>query len=381
MDEAKATYCFCGCGKRVVNPRLVVTNTNGWELSDELAEWTKLEIVSSRTGLDLSGGDLADNIDRGQTLWLDLREAIHAGERADKEDEKTAVVWRKHAKKARRRLAKQLRKDGLPDPFDMPDVGATELTAWITEGEEPSWTAELDEAIGSTESKGEEQGSDDQLDPVAEKLSIQLGLSVGGGDDRPWLYWIGTVLIDFGIQAFRDMEAITYEGDEPGEPLFPEMPRLVTSPFETEKAARFLAASFPAGAAHLWKLGGDLKGFGFDRWRDLDRKLHVETFEALCDSWELPAEQVTYLAQTAPARFDDDDEFVREHMAFSRFVSMVVHEAYLLCLGKSSDEPPPWDEYVRPSGAVFVHYAAFMRGYLRDLRYYTEEVSYRTPGD
>ena len=144
MDEARATYCFCGCGSRVAHPRLVVTNTNGWELSDELAEWTKLEMFASRTGLDLSGGDLADNIDRGQHLWLELRDAIHAGELADREDEKTAVVWRKHAKKARRKLAKQFRRDGMLDPFDMPDTTAAELADWITLGREPSWTAELD---------------------------------------------------------------------------------------------------------------------------------------------------------------------------------------------------------------------------------------------
>lgn len=118
MKEAKATQCFCGCGSRVQNPRLVVTNTNGWELSDELAEWTKLEIFASRTGLELSGGDLADNIERGQQLWIDLRDALHAGELADRDDEKTAVVWRKHAKKARRKLRKQFRRDGV-DPFDM----------------------------------------------------------------------------------------------------------------------------------------------------------------------------------------------------------------------------------------------------------------------
>lgn len=36
MEEAQATNCFCGCGARVKHPRLIVTNTNGWELSAEL---------------------------------------------------------------------------------------------------------------------------------------------------------------------------------------------------------------------------------------------------------------------------------------------------------------------------------------------------------
>jgi hypothetical protein len=153
MDEAKATYCFCGCGERVVNPRLVVTNTNGWELSDELSEWAKLQVFAARTGLDLSGGDLADNIDRGQHLWLELRDALHAGELADRDDETTAVVWRKHGKKARRKLQKQFRRDGIPNPFDLPDVTAAELTDWITLGREPTWAAELDqpEEVGGDE--------------------------------------------------------------------------------------------------------------------------------------------------------------------------------------------------------------------------------------
>jgi hypothetical protein len=28
VEDAKATYCFCGCGTRVTNPRLIVTNTS-----------------------------------------------------------------------------------------------------------------------------------------------------------------------------------------------------------------------------------------------------------------------------------------------------------------------------------------------------------------
>ena len=116
-----------------------MTNTNGWELTDELAEWTKLELFSSGAGLDLSGGDLADNIVRGQNLRRSLRDAIHSGERADSDDEKTALVWRKHAKKARRNLRKQFRGDGLPDLFEAPDLDARELTAWIMARERPSW--------------------------------------------------------------------------------------------------------------------------------------------------------------------------------------------------------------------------------------------------
>lgn len=152
MKEAKATFCFCGCGARVVHPRLVVTNTNGWELSDELAEWAKLQIFSARAGLDLAGGDLSDNIASGQTLWLSLREAMHSGERADRNDEKTAVVWRKHAKKARRKLGKQFRRDGLPDPFELPDLVPQELAAWVTEAQEPAWTAGLGASVEADDS-------------------------------------------------------------------------------------------------------------------------------------------------------------------------------------------------------------------------------------
>lgn len=155
MEEAHATYCFCGCETRVRHPRLVVTNTNGWELSNELAEWAKLQVFSLRTGLDLAGGDLASNIASGHDLWRSLREAIHMAEHADRDDEKTAVVWRKHAKKARRKLGRGFRRDGLPDPFDLPTLSAQELTAWIIEGKEPVWAADLD---GGGEEGDEEDG-------------------------------------------------------------------------------------------------------------------------------------------------------------------------------------------------------------------------------
>ncbi len=379
MDEAKATYCFCGCGRRVAQPRLVVTNTNGWDLSDELAKWTKLEIFASRTGLDLSGGNLADNIDRGQHLWLELRDAVHAGELADREDEKIAVVWRKHAKKARRKLRKQFRRDGI-DPFDMPDITAAALTEWITLGNEPAWAAELD-ATDDSGGSGDETPAD-SLDPVAENLSILLAQAAGGGEDQSWLYWVGTTLVEFGIRAFREMETLTYEGEEPGEPLFPEMSRLVADPFATDKAARFLAASFPAISAQLYELDEERwDGYGIDEWRGLDRSLHVDVFESLRKAWELPQDQVEYLTQTASIGFASEDPTERDFMAFTRFTSMVIQEAYLLNLDDSNDEEPSWHGYTRPSGAVFMLFVRYLRGYMRDLRHYTEEVTYRSSED
>jgi hypothetical protein len=378
MKEAKATQCFCGCGSRVQNPRLVVTNTNGWELSDELAEWTKLEIFASRTGLDLSGGDLADNIERGQQLWIDLRDALHAGELADRDDEKTAVVWRKHAKKARRKLRKQFRRDGV-DPFDMPGVTAAELTEWITLGREPAWAAEFDQTDDPGDSG--EDAQDGSLDPVAENLSLLLGTSVGGGD-KSWIYWVGTTLIDFGIRAFREMEALTYEGEEPGQPLFPEMSRLVADPFATYKAARFLGASFPAVSIQLYELEEERwEGYGIEEWRGLDRSLHAEVFQSLCDAWDLPEDQIVYLTQTAASGFASKDATERDFMAFTRYTSMVIQQAYLLNLDESDYEEPPWHEYTRPSGAVFMLFVSYLRGYMRDLRHYTEEVTYRSQED
>lgn len=172
MEEAKATYCFCGCGTRVKHPRLVVTNTNGWELSGELVEWAKLQIFASRTRLDLAGGDLADNIASGQNLWLRLRDAMHSGERAERDDEKAAVVWRKHAKKARRKLSRQFRRDGLPDPFDFPNLGAQELAAWIIEDDEPVWAVELDEG-------------GDAGDSLAFRL-VEFALSLQSGGSWEW---------------------------------------------------------------------------------------------------------------------------------------------------------------------------------------------------
>jgi hypothetical protein len=124
---------------------LVVTNTNGWELADEMAQWAKLEIFAGFTKVDLEGGDLADNLLRGRELWSILREAIHSGERADTDDEKSSAAWRKNAKKARRKLRKSWRREVPVDPFEFPDISAPELTAWITEGQEPAWAAEARE--------------------------------------------------------------------------------------------------------------------------------------------------------------------------------------------------------------------------------------------
>ena len=127
------------------NPRLVVTNTNGWELADELGHWAKLEIMWQSLPSHLPP-DLANNVEQGQILWLKLSDAIHAGERADREDEMRAAAWRKHARKARKKLRRSLRRDGLPNPFEFPELNARELAAWITENRRPDWAGELTDA-------------------------------------------------------------------------------------------------------------------------------------------------------------------------------------------------------------------------------------------
>ena len=62
------TSCFCGCGKRVADPRLVVTNTNGWELSEELAHWTKMQILWTRQSIELPD-QFRRNIADGHRYW------------------------------------------------------------------------------------------------------------------------------------------------------------------------------------------------------------------------------------------------------------------------------------------------------------------------
>jgi hypothetical protein len=170
MEEARATYCFCGCGDRVKHPRLVVTNTTGWELSAELAEWAKFKIVWSRVGNPIPER-LQKNIDDGQDLWLTLADAIHSGERADKQDEATAVHWRKHAKKDRRKLGRQLRRGGMADPFDLPDLGAEDLNAWITEGQEPAWSTEL---VGYEPESISDLEEDDQMGLGSQLIAAAL---------------------------------------------------------------------------------------------------------------------------------------------------------------------------------------------------------------
>jgi len=153
----------------VKHPRLVVTNTTGWELYQELAEWSKLEILWSRLGIPVPE-PLRKNIDDGEDLWIALVNAVHSGERADKEDEARAVVWRKHAKKDRRKLRRRLRRDGMPDPFELPDLGAADLNVWITEDQEPGWAAGL-------ETDDEDAGSE----PEAE---IDVGQLLGRMEDE-----------------------------------------------------------------------------------------------------------------------------------------------------------------------------------------------------
>lgn len=176
MREAKATHCFCGCGARVTALRLVVTNTNGWELADELGQWTKLELMWSHLSLQLSD-ELEENLWDGQRHWRTLRDAVHTERRADTGDETHAVAWRKHAKMARRKLGKRIRRDGMPDPFELPELTAEELTAWIMRREEPQWASELG---GSADAAPSDPASDEETDC---RLVVR---ALERSNDEPW---------------------------------------------------------------------------------------------------------------------------------------------------------------------------------------------------
>ncbi len=73
-----------------------------------------------------------------------------------------AAVWRKHAKKARKKLRRSLRRDGLPNPFEFPDLSAAELAAWINEDRPPDWA---DDAAEQPEPEGE-----DQFEPEGQEI-------------------------------------------------------------------------------------------------------------------------------------------------------------------------------------------------------------------
>lgn len=112
------------------------------DLSEELAEWTKLELVWSALSLDLSD-QVRERIDDGQQHWRQLTQAIDESERLPKDEEARAIDWTKHANKARRKLRRGLHRDGMPDPFEMPDIEANELGEWIAHGAPPLWAIEL----------------------------------------------------------------------------------------------------------------------------------------------------------------------------------------------------------------------------------------------
>jgi hypothetical protein len=141
MEDPQATYCFCGCGTRVKNPRTVATNLTGWDLNRELAEWTKIEFLWDAAELEPSP-QLEKNIADGHELWLVLANSIHDGVKPEKEDELRAGAWSRHAKKERKKLRKHMRRGGGSDPFELPDLDVQELNAWITRGERPSWAGE-----------------------------------------------------------------------------------------------------------------------------------------------------------------------------------------------------------------------------------------------
>ena len=104
--ESRATECFCGCGRRIMNPRSVVTNANGWDVRKELAEWVKVAMI-------LPIDDDSEQVrftDDGRSYWVALADALHAGERPARADEANAARWGKFSRKSRRKVARHWRR-------------------------------------------------------------------------------------------------------------------------------------------------------------------------------------------------------------------------------------------------------------------------------
>ena len=228
-----------------------------------------------------------------------------------------------------------------------------------------------------------EANASEDLDPVAEKLGYELGMAAPGGQESPWQFWVGTQLIDIGMWVFRELEGIALED---GRPVFPDMALYVKDPLATEVSAKFIAAAYPTLASRMCEIGEVMwETWAIDEWRHLDKALHEEMFEMLVRAWELPDDQVTYLTEFAANGFMSDDEFVRGHMAYSRFQASMVWQAYLLPSGESAQDNPALKaslaggQAASTTGAVFATCHGGLCEYLRGVKYYTEDVDYRTP--
>lgn len=231
----------------------------------------------------------------------------------------------------------------------------------------------------SQEGPAKEADSDDEdeLDPVAEKLGIEVGMAIEGGQESSWLFWVAGCLIDIGLQVFRALDDIDW-GD--GRPVFPDMAEHVKNPWATETSTKFIAAAYPALASALCGIRENRwEGWGIEEWRHLDKSLHDELFQTLIGAWELPDDQVAFLTEFASSGFASDDEIVREVLAYPRFKVLAVQQAYLLPSGASVNEEPNWHQVEGPAWDVHVVWHRGLCDYLQSLKYYTEEVDYREP--
>jgi len=227
----------------------------------------------------------------------------------------------------------------------------------------------------SQEGQDEDSDSEEELDPVAEKLGVEVGLAVEGGQESSWLFWVAGCLIDIGLQVFRELEDIDW-GD--GRPVFPDMAEHVKNPWATETSTKFIAAAYPALASALCGIGEDRwEGWGIEEWRHLDKSLHDEVFQTLVGAWELPDDQVAFLTGFASSGFVSDDEIERDVLAYPRFKVLAVQQAYLLPTDASVSEEPDWHQVEGPAWDVHVVWHRGLCDYLRNLKYYTEEVNYR----
>lgn len=122
-------HCFCGCGEH--RGKRNVANLGAVMLTWELGKWLNYLSIMTRAAPDEDWSSAEYFAEDGKHMYQLYYDELHHGTRMRRRERKHADKWRKHSRKTREGMARNVVGPGEPDPFEAEFPQPAQIRDWV----------------------------------------------------------------------------------------------------------------------------------------------------------------------------------------------------------------------------------------------------------
>jgi hypothetical protein len=126
-------HCFCGCGEH--RGKWNAANMEAVMLAYELGKWLNYLSIMTRAAPDEDWSSAENFAEDGKHMYRLYYDELHHRERMGRRERKHADKWKKHSRKTREGIARNVVGPDEPDPFEAEFPHLIQIRAWAFEDE------------------------------------------------------------------------------------------------------------------------------------------------------------------------------------------------------------------------------------------------------